>query len=152
MGALLILIHNPLHKDFGMTKQYRIEIETFWQHPKLQFGKSREQFYDFTTGTLVPDERSWFDGQDFYDPKRSPHIYAGKDQAEAVYDEMSSDPESWEPLKDIVFEGSNENVMSYRMISIDENGDETVEAELNVCELLAMPNETVNLLSVRTAS
>jgi hypothetical protein len=45
-------------------------------------------------------------------------------------------------LNDIIFEGSNETLTSYRLVSVNRNGDEKSEAERNVPELLAMLNET----------
>jgi hypothetical protein len=125
-----------------MQKQYRIDISTFWQHPNINFGKCRQQVYDFTTGTLVPDERGWFNGQDFYNPKRSPNIYVVKDIANEVYDELDVEMDDWTPLNDIIFEGSHETLISYRLVSVNRNGDEKIEAERNVPELLAMFNET----------
>ena len=126
-----------------MQKQYRIEVSRFWQHPTMDFGKWRQQVYDFSTGTLIHDERSWADGQDFYDPKRSSHIYADKEKADAIFDELDFTMGDWEPLGDIIFEGSGEHLISYRLIAVDENSDEEIVFERDIPELLSMINETL---------
>ena len=124
-----------------MAKLYRLELETLWIHPEGTFSKRREMVYDFTTDTLVADERDWFNGQDFYDTTRSPHIYADWDKAELAYSNLEWKLEEWEPLDWMVAEGSNERIEAFRLISIDENGNEAVEAENNLLADLIAINE-----------
>ena len=131
-----------------MEKVYRIEVTTVWVHPELKFGKFRSQVYDFTSGKLVVDERCWFNGQDFYDPIRSPHIYADKETADAIYDELDYSMDDWEPLSDIITDDSGERLAAYSLVSVDENGNEHIEAECDVLELLAVLNETAKELAV----
>ena len=125
-----------------MSLQWRIEVSTFWQHPEMNTGRWREQVYDFTTGELIHDERSHADGQDFYNPEHSPHIYAGQEKANSVYEELDSEMDDWEPLKDIIFEGSGERLASYRLVAVGENENERVIAERDLFELYAMMAET----------
>ena len=99
-----------------MPKLYRFEIETLWIHPENKLTRRREMIYDFTTNILVPDERTWFNGQDFYNPKRSPHIYADWDKAELAYSNLDWLLEDWEPLADLMQEGSNEHIEAFRLI------------------------------------
>ena len=124
-----------------MTKLYRLEVETLWIHTEGMFSKRREMVYDFTTDTLVTDERSWFNGQDFYDTTRSPHIYADWDKAELAYSNLEWKLEEWEPLAWIAVEESTERIEAFRLISVDENGNEQVEAENNILADLIVINE-----------
>jgi len=82
--------------------------------------------------SVVANERSWFNGQDFYDTTRSPHIYADWDKAELAYSNLKWKLEEWEPLDWMSTEGNNERIKSFQLISIDENGNEAVEAENNL--------------------
>ena len=121
-----------------MTKLYRFEVETLWIHPEAKFSKRCEMVYDFTTDTLVRDERTFADGQDFYDPKRSPHIYADWDKAELAYANLEWMLEDWEPLA-WMREGSGEQIEAFRLVAVDENGNEEVVAENNLlADLLAI--------------
>jgi len=109
--------HNtPFSQETFMPKLYRFEIETLWIHPENKLTRRREMIYDFTTNILVPDERTWFNGQDFYNPKRSPHIYADWDKAELAYSNLDWLLEDWEPLADLMQEGSNEHIEAFRLI------------------------------------
>ena len=129
-----------------MSKFYRFEIETLWVHPKLNLPKRREMVYDFTTDTLHPDERTWFNGQDFYNPNRSPHIYADWDKAELAYSNLEWKLEDWEPLS--WMKGSDEQIEAFRLISVDENGNEEVAAENNLLADLIAINEAHQKLQV----
>lgn len=91
---------------------------------------------------MIYDERTWADGQDFYDPEHSPHIYADQDKANSVYDELETDMDDWEPLKEIIYEGSGERLASYHLIAVDENENERIVAERDLFELYAMMAET----------
>ena len=124
-----------------MSKLYRFEVETLWIHPEINFSKRREMVYDFTTDELIADERTWFNGQDFYDPKHSPHIYADWDKAELAYLNLDWLMEEWKPLTDLMQEGSNEHIEAFRLIAVDENGDEKVVAENNLLADLIAVNE-----------
>jgi len=124
-----------------MSKLYRFEVQTLWIHPEGRFTKPREMVYDFTTDTLIRDERTFADGQDFYDPKHSPHIYADWDKAELAYSDLDWKLEDWEPLADLMVEGSHEHIEMFRLISVDENGNEEVEAENNLLADLIAINE-----------
>ena len=115
-----------------MSKLYRFEVETLWIHPEINFSKRREMVYDFTTDKLIADERTWFNGQDFYDPKQSPHIYADWEKAELAYTNLDWQMEEWEPLAGLMQAGSNEHIEAFRLISVDENGNEEVVAENNL--------------------
>ena len=123
-------------------KQYRFEVATLWIHPEINFSKRREMVYDFTTNTLVPDERTWADGQDFYDPKHSPHIYADWDKAEWAYTDLDQALEDWEPLA--WMKGSDERIEAFRLITVDENGNEEVAAENNLLADLIAINEALS--------
>jgi len=125
--------HNtPFLQENSMSKLYRFEVVTHWIHPEINRSKRREMVYDFTTDTLVIDERSWFNGQDFYSPKRSPHIYADWDKAETVYSTLDWQLKDWQPLADLMYEGSNEHIETFRLISVDENGHEEIMLENNL--------------------
>ncbi len=134
------------YKENFMTKRYRMEVETLWIHPEIKFGKRREMVYDFTSGKLVVDERTWFNGQDFYNPEKSPHIYADWDAAELAYTNLDWKLEDWEPLAWLMYEGSHERIEAFRLISVDENGDENVEAENNLLADLIAINEAYQKL------
>lgn len=110
-----------------MSKIYRFEVSTLWPHPEAGFTKRREMVYDFIENDLATDERSWFNGQNFYDPKTSPHIYADQEKAQQIYSNLERLLEDWEPLD--FMKDSEERVQAFRLISVDENGDENVEAE-----------------------
>ncbi|MCL2348252.1 MAG: hypothetical protein FWC50_08315 [Planctomycetaceae bacterium] len=124
-----------------MSKLYRFEVETLWIHPEINFSKRREMVYDFTTDELIADERTWFNGQDFYDPKQSPHIYADWEKAELAYTNLDWLMEEWKPLADLMQEGSNERIEAFRLIAVDENGNEDVVAENNLLTDLIAINE-----------
>ena len=122
-----------------MSKLYRFEVETLWIHPEINFSKRREMVYDFTTDELIANERTWFNGQDFYDPKQSPHIYADWDKAELAYTNLDWLLEDWEPLADLMQEGSNERIEAFRLIAVDDDGNEEVVAENNyLADLIAI--------------
>ncbi len=127
-----------------MSKLYRFEVETVWVHPEISFAKRREMVYDFVENDLVQDERTWADGQDFYDPQKSPHIYADWDKAEAAYSDLDWKLEDWEPLA--FMKGSAEQIEAFRLISVDENGNEEVEAENNLLADLIAINEAYQKL------
>ena len=128
----------PCGIAFGMISK-RFAESSLWIHPEINRTKRREMDYDFTTGILVPDERTWFNGQDFYHPNRSPHIYADWDKAEATYSDLDWNLEDWEPLADLMYEGSNEHIESFRLISVDENGHEETVLENNLlADLIAV--------------
>ena len=110
-------------------KVYRIEVETIWIHPEIQFAKNRKMVYDFTSNTLVANQREWADGQYFYDPKHSPHIYAEWDQADSIFSNLEWKLEDWEPFNGLLAEGTNEHINRFRMVSVDENGNEEIETE-----------------------
>ena len=129
-----------------MRKLYRFEVETLWIHPESNFAKPREMVYDFVENDLVPDERTWADGQDFYDPKHSPHIYADWDKAEAAYTDLDWQLEDWVPLA--FMKGSTERIKAFRLISVDENGNEEVAAENNYLADLVAINETHQKLQI----
>jgi len=122
-----------------MSKLYRFEVETLWIHPEGKFSKRREMVYDFTTNTLIPDERTWADGQDFYEPTHSPHIYADWDKAELAYTDLDHSLEGWEPLD--WMKGSDERIEAFRLIAVDEDGNEAVAAENNLLADLIAINE-----------
>lgn len=115
-----------------MKKLYRIEISTFWPHPNGTFGKWREMVYDFVDADLADDERDWFNGQDFYDPQQSPQIYAQYKDANDIFCDIDWKKEDWEPLE--FLKGSGEFIVSFRLVSVDECGNETVEAEIVIPE------------------
>ena len=122
-----------------MSKLYRFEIETLWIHPDNHLSRRREMVYDFTTDVLIPDERTWLNGQDFYDPNRSPHIYADWDKAELAYTNLDWLHEEWKPLAWLMVEGSNEHIEAFRLIAVDEDGNEEVVAENNyLADLIAL--------------
>ena len=124
-----------------MSKLYRFEIETLWIHPENNLTRRREMVYDFTTDTLIADERTHSDGQEFYDPKRSPHIYADWDKAELAYTNLDWLHEEWKPLADLMYEGSNEHIEAFRLIAVDEDGNNEVVAENNYLADLITINE-----------
>ena len=112
-----------------MSKLYRFEVETLWIHPEGLFAKESEMVYDFREGELVSNERSWFNGQDFFNPKRTPSIYADWDKAELAYTNLEWLQEDWGPMA--WMKGSTERIKAFRLISVDEYGNEKVEAENN---------------------
>lgn len=131
-----------------MSKLYRLEVETLCINTEANISKRSEMVYDFVENDLVTDERTWSDGQDFYDPQHSPHIYADKKKADAVYDELSAAMEEWEPFEGSLDEGTNEYLEAYRLVSIDENGDEKVEAENKPLEMLIEVNRLLKETAV----
>ena len=131
-----------------MSKLYRFEIETLWIHPENHLTRRREMVYDFTTDTLIPDEKTWINGQNFYDPKQTPHIYADWDKAELAYTNLDWLLEDWKPLADLMYEGSNEHIEAFRLISVDENGNKDTVAENNLlADLIAINASHQNLQS-----
>ena len=124
-----------------MSKLYRFEVETLWIHPENHLTRHREMVYDFTTDNLILNERTWFNGQNFFNPKRSPHIYADWDKAELAYTNLDWLLEEWKPLAELMQEGSNEHLEAFRLIAVDENGHEEVVAENNYLADLIAINE-----------
>jgi hypothetical protein len=118
--------------EITMKKLYRFEVETLWIHPEMNISRRREMVYDFTTKRLIPDERTWLNGQNFYDPKQSPHIYADWDNAELAYSDLDWKLEDWEPLASWMTKESNEQIEAFRLISVDENGNKETVLENNL--------------------
>ncbi len=130
-----------------MSKVYRLEVETLWVHPVLNQSKRYEMVYDFTDNTLVPDERTHAHGQEFHEPEVSPHIYADWDKAELAYTNLDWLMDEWGPFEGSLAEGSNQYLEAFRLISVDENGNEEVEAENNHLELLIELNKVAKELA-----